>query len=150
VIPLTSVSSDIDTLVVLERPNVAVSAGPLGTPTGVQLADVFQSPEIGSRSHWALSAYVTLGTRNSREQRIAARIDRFMVLPFFSPQCLFCWRLRVWKGAKNLAGKNVLRLIQIRLTVSSLEKISPSSQDNSPRARSADSSPTNAVNFSSA
>jgi hypothetical protein len=45
-----------------------------------------------------------------------------MVLPFFSPQCLFCSRLRVWKGAKNLAGKNVLRLIQIRLAMPSFEK----------------------------
>lgn len=52
--PLTSVSVDIETSVVLERPKVAVSAGPLGTAFAVQLAAVFQSPEMGSRSHWAL------------------------------------------------------------------------------------------------
>jgi hypothetical protein len=55
-----------------------VSAGPLGTPFGVQLAAVFQSPEMGSRSHWVLIAFVTLGTRNIREQRIAVRISVFI------------------------------------------------------------------------
>ena len=53
---LTSVLLEIETSMVLERPNVAMSAGPLGTPIGVQLAAVFQSPEVGSRSHWALIA----------------------------------------------------------------------------------------------
>jgi hypothetical protein len=76
--PLTSVSSEIETAVVLERPNVAVSAAPLGTPFGVHLAAVFQSPEIGSRSHWALIAYVTVGMANIREQRIAARMSVFI------------------------------------------------------------------------
>jgi len=56
VMPLTSVFAEIETLVVFDRANVAMSAGPLGTPIGVQLAAVFQSPEIGSRSHWALTA----------------------------------------------------------------------------------------------
>src|SRR5439155_24942981 len=76
--PLTSVFAEIETLVVFERANVAISAGPLGTPFGVQLAAIFQSPEMGSRSHWALIAYVTLGTRNIREQRIAATISVFI------------------------------------------------------------------------
>jgi hypothetical protein len=44
---LTSVFSEIETSVVLERPKVAVSAGPFGTPFGVQLKVVFQSPEMG-------------------------------------------------------------------------------------------------------
>jgi hypothetical protein len=78
--PLTSVCSDIETLVVFERPKVAVSAGPLGTSIGVQLAAVFQSPEMGSRSHWALIPYVTAGMRNTREQRIAVRISVFIVI----------------------------------------------------------------------
>ena len=46
----------IETLVILERPKVAVSAGPLGTPFGVQFPGVFQSPEMESRSHWVLIA----------------------------------------------------------------------------------------------
>jgi hypothetical protein len=52
----TVVILEVETSVVWEKPNVAVSAGPLGTPIGVQLAAVFQSPETGSRSHWALIA----------------------------------------------------------------------------------------------
>jgi hypothetical protein len=36
--------------------------------------------------------------------------------------------------AKNLAGKTVLRLIQIRLATPSLIKITPVSQENSPEA----------------
>jgi hypothetical protein len=76
--PLTSVFAEMETSVVLERPKVALSAGPLGTPFGVQLAAVFQSPEMGSRSHWALIAYVTLGTRKIREQRIVARTSLFI------------------------------------------------------------------------
>src|SRR6187399_137102 len=83
VMPLTSVFAEIETSVVFERPKVAMSAGPLGTPIGVQLAAVFQSPEIGSRSHSALIAYVTVGMRNSREQRIAARISVFIVISRF-------------------------------------------------------------------
>jgi len=54
VMVLTSVFAEMETLVVFERPKVAISAGPLGTVIGVQLAAVFQSPEAGSRSHCAL------------------------------------------------------------------------------------------------
>ena len=61
VMPSTSVSAEIEISVVFDSPNVAVSAGPLGTPIGVQLSAVFQSPEIGSRSHWALIAYAGAG-----------------------------------------------------------------------------------------
>src|SRR5437868_6847325 len=56
VIPSTIVFSELETVVVFERPNVAVSAEPFGTVAGVQLAGVFQSPEPGLRSHWALPA----------------------------------------------------------------------------------------------
>src|SRR5262245_49873895 len=83
--PLTSVSSEIETSVVCERPKVAISAGPLGTSSGVQLAAVFQSPEIGSRSHWALIAYVTVGTRKMREQLIAAAMS--LVIEVISGVC---------------------------------------------------------------
>src|SRR4029453_17509882 len=76
--PLTSVSAEMETSVFFERAKVATSAGPLGTLIGVQLSAVFQSPEMGSRSHWALIAYVTVGTRNIREQRIAARTSLFI------------------------------------------------------------------------
>jgi hypothetical protein len=61
-----------------------------------------------------------------------------MILPFFSPATLIL-RIAGPEGAKNLAGKNVLRLIQIRLTTSSVEKITPACQANSLRARIADS-----------
>jgi hypothetical protein len=44
---LTSVFAETETSVVCERPNLAISAGPFGTPIGVQLAGVFQSPEGG-------------------------------------------------------------------------------------------------------
>ena len=56
--PLTAIFAEIETFVVLERANVAVSAGPLGTVIGVQLAAAFQSPEPGLRSHVALPAWV--------------------------------------------------------------------------------------------
>jgi hypothetical protein len=42
--------------VILEMSKVAVSAGPLGTTSGVQLTAVFQSPLIGLSFHVALSA----------------------------------------------------------------------------------------------
>src|SRR4026207_1687760 len=92
--PLTSGFAEIEPSVVFERPNVAVSAGPLGTSFGVQLAAVFQSPEMGSRSHWALIAYVTLGTRNIREQRIAARIS------------VFISNLRVWLSMREITKRD--------------------------------------------
>ena len=59
VIPLTAESAEIETLGVLERVNVAVSAEPLGTVIGVQLAAVFQSPDPGLRSHVALPAWLS-------------------------------------------------------------------------------------------
>src|SRR2546430_1627234 len=77
---LTSVFSDIEMSKVLEVPsNIAISAGPLGTPF-VQLLAVFQSPEMGSIAHWVLIAYATAGRKNIREQRIAARISVFIVI----------------------------------------------------------------------
>ena len=48
--PLTSVMAERETLVVLEKANVAVSEGPLGTVAGIQLRAVFQSPLAGFRS----------------------------------------------------------------------------------------------------
>ncbi len=48
------------TLVVLEVPNVAVSANPLGTVDGVQLLAVFQSPVAGLVFHVALPAKLLL------------------------------------------------------------------------------------------
>ena len=65
VIPLTSVFADIETLVVLENANVAVSAELLGTVIGAQFVAVFQSSEPGLRSHVALPAKVTLGAESS-------------------------------------------------------------------------------------
>ena len=57
-IPSTSVSAEMETLVVFETANVAVSTDPLGTVAGVQFVAVFQSPEPGLRSHVALPAWL--------------------------------------------------------------------------------------------
>ena len=63
VMPLTVVNGDeINTSVVFERPKVAVSPDPFGTVVGVQLAGVFQSPELGFRFHVALPARAELET----------------------------------------------------------------------------------------
>src|SRR5437660_8636407 len=53
---LTCVVAEMETEVILEISNVAVSEGPLGTVAGVQLAAVFQSLLIGFRFQVALSA----------------------------------------------------------------------------------------------
>lgn len=58
VIPLTSVAAVIDTAVVLERANVAVSDEPLGTVPDDQFVPVFQLTEPGLRSHVPLPAKV--------------------------------------------------------------------------------------------
>ena len=54
--PLTSVFTEIETLVVFEWSNVAVSVEAFGTGIGVQFAAVFQSPEPGLRSQVASPA----------------------------------------------------------------------------------------------
>jgi hypothetical protein len=54
--PFTSVLAEIETPVVLDEANVAVSVELLGTVIGDQLVAVFQSPEPGARSHCALPA----------------------------------------------------------------------------------------------
>jgi hypothetical protein len=51
--------------------------------------------------------------------------------------------------AKNPSGAKVLRMIQIRLAMLSLAKISATCQTNSWQARIANSNSTNAVSFSS-
>jgi hypothetical protein len=53
-------------------------------------------------------------------------------------------RLRVRKRRRT-SGGNVLRLIQIRLTASSVEKITPECQANSPQFRVADSKSSGVV-----
>jgi len=68
---LTWVSSDIETKVVFDRPKVAISAGPLGTLAGVQLAAVFQSPEMGSRSQVALPARANSARKNIRPEAVS-------------------------------------------------------------------------------
>ena len=68
----------------VRKSKVAISAGPLGTPSGVQLAAVFQSPEIGSRSHWAL---ICVGNGWKDEYQRAAnrcRISVFKVISGFA------------------------------------------------------------------
>ena len=56
----TVVISEIEILVVLETPKVAMSAGPLGTVAGVQLAAMFQSLFVGFRSQVALPAWAAV------------------------------------------------------------------------------------------
>ena len=75
---LTSVLDEIETSVVCEMPNVAISFDPLGTASGVQFTGVFQSPEVGSKSHWALVPWAMIGTRNITKQRIAAAMSVFI------------------------------------------------------------------------
>ena len=65
VITLTSIFAESETLVVLERPNVAVSADPLGTVAGVQFVAVFQSPEPALRFQVASPAKLVPGIENS-------------------------------------------------------------------------------------
>src|SRR5439155_1561139 len=72
-----------------------------------------------------------------------------VIFAFLSSPLSYFLRLRVRKR-RGTRGELVLRLIQIRLATSSLERISPACQANSPRPRIADSSSTNAVSFSSA
>jgi len=49
---------EMKTLVVFERPNVAVFEEPFGTVIGAQSAGVFQSSERGLRFHVALPAWL--------------------------------------------------------------------------------------------
>jgi len=79
VIPLTSVFAEMETFVVFERPNVAVSVEALGTVIGVQLAAVFQSPEPGLRSHIALPAWLTVATKAKMVALSAALRTVFLI-----------------------------------------------------------------------
>jgi hypothetical protein len=54
--PFTSVSAEKEMPVVFETSKVAVSEGSFGTVCGIQLAAVFQSPEVGLLFHVALAA----------------------------------------------------------------------------------------------
>ena len=62
VMPSTVVFAEIEMAVVFEVAKVAVSADPLGAVAGVQFVAVFQSPELGLRSHVALPARTELET----------------------------------------------------------------------------------------
>jgi hypothetical protein len=63
-ISLTSVSAEIETWAIEDEPNVAMSAGPLGTVIGDQLAAVFQSPLTGVVSQVLLPAKAESATKN--------------------------------------------------------------------------------------
>ena len=54
--PVTSAKAEMETPVILEVANVAVSAEPLGGPPAVQLPAVFQSPAAGLVNHVVLPA----------------------------------------------------------------------------------------------
>ena len=74
-IPFTSVTAEIETATVFDKPKVAVSAGPLGTVAGVQLAAVFQSAVPGIGSHIALPASARLvSSRSTNALQLKARI----------------------------------------------------------------------------
>ncbi len=66
-----TVTAEREMPVVLERANVAVSAGSLGTAAGVQLLAVFQSPEPGLVFHVVLPPKVVLRVE-SRSSSMAA------------------------------------------------------------------------------
>ena len=76
--PLTSVSSDFETSLCWTDRMSQHQLDHWELHFGVQLPAVFQSPKTGSRSHWALIAFLPVGTTNIREQRIAATISVFM------------------------------------------------------------------------
>ena len=73
--PFTSVAAEMETPVIVEVANVAVSADPLGGPPAVQLPAVFQSPVAGLAFHVALPAKLLLAVE-SRSGRVAAAIRR--------------------------------------------------------------------------
>jgi len=69
--PLTSVSSDIETSVVLDRPNVATSVGPLGTPFWCPVAS--RVPVTGDRIRIPLGTDRVPTSGNDEHQRAANR-----------------------------------------------------------------------------
>ena len=75
VTPLTSVVSEMETAVVFEEPNVAVSVDELGTVASVQLEAVFQSLETGLGSQVALPAKLLLAAE-SKSVRTATAVRR--------------------------------------------------------------------------
>src|SRR5438067_10071445 len=74
--PLTSISVVTKTSVWLERTNVAVSAGPLGTVLGVQLLAVFQSLVTGLAFQVALPAKLLLAVERTSVRIAAMRVER--------------------------------------------------------------------------
>ena len=71
--PLTSVGlAEMETLVILEDANVAVSDGPLGGPPAVQFVAVFQSPVAGLANHVALPAWLVCVLSRKMAGRIPA------------------------------------------------------------------------------
>jgi len=68
--PSTVVFAEIEMAVVLESANVAVSADPFGTVAGVQFVAIFQSAEVGLRSHVALPPRARPARKNIRPQPI--------------------------------------------------------------------------------
>jgi hypothetical protein len=67
--PFASVLPAVETPVVLEKPNVAVSDDPLGTVAGAQLLAVFQSPVAGLANHVALPAKLLLAVESRSGRR---------------------------------------------------------------------------------
>ena len=65
---------------------------------------------------------------------VLGRISGFMVRPVLFPRYVD-FGIAGPEETKNLAGENVLRLIQIRLATPSFEKISPVSQDRNDACR---------------
>jgi len=77
-IPLTSVFSEIERSVVLDKSKKAVSDGPFGTVVGIQLAPVFQSPEPGLRAHIALPPWADPTRKSIRPQPTTGAISLFL------------------------------------------------------------------------
>jgi len=78
VMPFTSVFAEIETLVVFERANIAVSDDPLGTVAGLQFVLVFQSPERGLRFHVALPAWADPTKKSITPQPTNGAISLFL------------------------------------------------------------------------
>src|ERR1044071_829938 len=77
-ISLTSIGAESERVVILELANVAVSPGPFGTVSGIQLAAVFQSPLTGLALHVALPANEWAPIKHEKRQM---RGKRFFILP---------------------------------------------------------------------
>ena len=76
------VAAEVGIAVRFETPNVAISANPLGTVAGFQLAAVFQSPLVGLRFHVALPEKA--GRARNNGSSVASKMRKREICDFIS------------------------------------------------------------------